>query len=453
MSLLDILLWPSTYIRIFLCELFFVLRFLKLRQNLNDLDAINDKLSQRLTANTLPSCFHKKSADWLEPSEKCNKRQEPHKEDDLENSLNCLRTSVSNDDDILKWDRNIPIVQDKMLKDFDEDHPDSHVFPMNSARNDSLRRVTTDNHENDSRSNEECKEVDGDLYNDVNNDVKEHNSDAKCDTTDDDNDNDDDDGNNERISIDSSDNDDNSNHDDHKAYEDSDDHKAYEDSEDNDFMGQVELDPSQFINDIINDHINDNLPVLSPDKDVGLDESKNNTNVQKSDNDFTEDKSFTPSEPQQKRTTFDILPDDTKPLSDGHPIYSGDESFDSFFDCVTLKQRSDPKHGVNSPGLNDAVETNSVVSRTNLSKLKNIIHERMSEGEQLATSLSEHQTNGHEIDTRKFETLNIQRCGPEKDNSDSSATNAVEKTGISQEQLADVAFREHKYGTTYPFVQ
>lgn len=424
--------------------LFFCSTFQHLRQNLNDLDVINDKLNQRLTDNTLPSCLSKKSAEWLKPSEKSSKRQEPDKEDDLENSLKYLRTSVDKDDDILKCDRNIPVVQDKMLEGLDEDHQDSHVFQMNSARNDSsLRRVSTDSQERDLRSNEEYKQVDGDLYNDVYNDVKEYNSDAKFDSSDGD-----DDGNNERISIDSSDHDDNGNHD---------DDRAYEDGDDNDFIGKVALDPSQFINDIINDHINDNLPVVTPDKDVGLDESMNNTNVKRSDNDFTEDKSSgqtdVSNELQQKRTTLDISPDDVEGF-DGHPIDSGDESFDSFFDCVTVKQRSDPKQGVNSPDLNDTVETNSVVARTNLSKLRNIIHERMSEGEQ-ATSLSEQQTNNDELDIKKPETLNIQHCGFERDNTNSSATkgDAVEKTGINQERLAEVAFREHKYGRSYPFVQ
>ena len=341
----------------------------------------------------------------------------------------------------MRLDRSIPDVEDKMSEEFDEDHQGSHAPQVKNARNDSfLRRLSTDSHEIDLRSNDDCKvtQVDGDLYN-VYNDVKEHNSDAKCDTIGD--------GNIERITVDSSD------HDDNGDNSDNDDNRGYGNCDDNDFI-EVALDPSQFINEVINDHINDTLPVVSPKKD--LDENKVNTNAQGSDNDFAEDRNsgqtYVLRAAQQKTPTLDISPEDIK-ASDSHPVDSGDESFDSFFDCVTLKQRSDPKHSlrVNSLDLNDTVETSSVVSKTKLSKLRNVIHERMTEGDQ-ATSLRGHQSNNDELDMKK---LNIPHGGPGEDDSGPSVlkADAVKETGFRQDQFAEVAFREHKYGTSYPFGQ
>ncbi len=395
--------------------------FLNPRQNLNDLDVIKDKLSQRLTANnvTSSSCVNKKSADWPKHSKESNKHQEPVKEYELENSLGCLISSPVNDD-LLEWNHNVPIIHDKMTDNLDDEGHEK-VHQINTAGNNSpvrgASRDRTENNDSNLSNDDQYKNLDiNKPFNDVH-DIEELNSDARFSTSDNDS--------NERPGVDASNYDgDNDNH------------------GDTDYIGKSQADPTQFINDIINDHINDNLPAASHNEDVGDD--NDHTELLTSDNAFVENKGFGPNvvvhESQQKTSAFDI--------ADGNMEYSNvdnavdsscDESLDSFFDCVTLKQRSE--HRFKSSDFNDVVQPNCVVSRTNLSKVRNI-HKRMSEEEQ---SLPEQQTSKLDI--------NYGETKPCKKDSSVSNADAVKKTEIEQEQLSKPTFQENnKYGTSYPFV-
>jgi hypothetical protein len=381
---------------------------------------IKDKLSQRLTANKNTSRVNKTSPDWQKHSEELDKHHEPEKKHELENSLGCSITSpVNNNDDVLEWNKNIPVIQDRISDKLDvERHQRSPVHQINTARNDSPVRGTSidSNESKDSNLNDQCKDHLFQDFHDVN--IDELNSDAKCYTND----------NDERTGVDAS-NPDHDDDDDNNHWNNDDDHG------DKDYIAESVLDPAQFINDIINDDISDNSSV------------SHNTDL----TGFTENKRFGPTdvvnESQLRTSAFDIAHENIEHSNVGD---SGDESLDSFFDCVTLKQRSE--HGVELPDLSDVVQPHSVVSRKNLSKLRNIIHERMSEDEQ-TPSLCEQQNNNHKLDINNGES--IQLCGDKKDSNPSvSSADPVKKTGIDQHQLTKPTFQEdNTFGTSYPFVQ
>ena len=138
---------------------------------------------------------------------------------------------------------------------------------------------------------------------------------------------------------------------------------------------------------------------------------------------------------------------------------SGDESLDSFFDCVTLKQRSQSKQNdklSDEDSSHDELVVESVVTRMNLSKLRNIsLHENNSK-EEHKTSLIENQTGNDRLsyaDVGKV-SCTVPPCRPNDSNKPGALNvGTVETRKTDHEHLAREAQQvPDKYAASYPFV-
>ena len=393
---------------------------LNLRQNLNDLDVIKDKLNQRLANNYMSSlCINERSTDWPKPSEKSHNKQEHDRELELENRLSCLASSPGNDA-VLAREKDVPVFHDKTLDDDVHQKPPVHRVVKDDSP---IRRTSVDSAESiDSNLNDNDQYGKLDIHDPLNDVhdvyIEELKSNAKHPTYDNDS--------NERTRVDAA----------------SLSYNVDDDNGKSDHIADSELNPAKFINDIINERISDNLPVVSHDEDVS--KKENHKEILVSDNAFG-DEGFGPTnnlhDSQQETNMFDHAPD----YSDvDYPVETIDESLDSFFDCVTLKQRSEH---IKSPDLNEVVQPSSVIKRRNLSKVRNIVEKRMTEDEH-EQHLHEPQTSNHKPDINHSETI------PCIKSSSVSNVNAVKKTDMNQEQPPKLTFQEkNECRTSYPFVE
>ena len=383
---------------------------------MNDLDVIKDKLSQRLTVNNPKSsfCINKTSTDLQKHSKMSDEHQESDKDVELENSMAFLATTTVNDGRLDKK-KIVSIIHDRTLQDVKvhQKPPVDQVVTNDSTVGDCIESIDSDLDNSDQYGKLNIRDPSSNVH-DVN--FEEPSSDVKCSANDY--------VSNGRTSVDST----------------SCDHDNEDDNGNDDYIGDSVIDPAKFINDIISEHISDNLPIVSHNEDV--DDKENHTDIPVSDKAF-EDEGFGPTDavPESGRETsaFECSHD----YSDvDHSVETNDESLDSFFDCVTLKQRSE--HRVKSPDLNDVVEPSSVVSRKNLSKVRNIMEKKLSEYEH---GLHEQQiTTDQKLDNHHSETI------PSVKNCTVSNVDAKQPIKIDQKQPPKSTFQErNEYRASYPF--
>ena len=382
---------------------------------MNDLDVIKDKLSQRLTANTQSLCMSNKSSILLKQTGESSNVQEPEKESNLE--MACLTTSsVSDDDNLLKWTKDVPVIRDEMSQETDgEDNPESSlIHQTNTDRNDScVHQTKTDSSETNNRNantDDKLEDIDiDDIFKDAHDHVvtmEGHNSHEKYATND-----------NTGSNIDG------------LSYCNDKDHGSDNDSTSrNDSM------------ELMHDHGNDNMSVVSHNEDVDTDDRNNCKDL------------LINSVEENKRLTGlvsegDISNENAEHDNVANSENSGDESLDSFFDCVTANRVS--KQSVEPPEMSDVVKPTSIVSRINLSKLRRIVQD-----DEQDLSLHKHYIDNNNMDVNCDKTVSFQPCADKKNSPVISDSDAVTRKDVDNEQQTQAMFQQDCHiETSYPFSQ
>lgn len=395
------------------------------RQNLNDLDVINDKLHERLTTN------HKTSDAYVN---KNSELQDFHGNFDQKHEQG-FPTSV--EDDLLQWNKTTPVVQRTIPERLDGEH--STGSELNCTRSQSLvGRTIVDSSETDDKDprrgaqyprldihdsyrgsyhdnqNSDAIEIIGDHSSDHNNDeISEHVSYLECHNREPKgdyrkNEAKENIGDNESYSCDNKSILNNLNY--RKRQSNIDEERIrshisygnYNDVHaDDDFSSHYDNLNDDSIVKIIDDAIyhnqdndysdpssNCNVRVVNATPDlndmikdyscaVGDIEDKDKRSHQA---DFLgtrsiEEHDFT----NASQANLSSLTQEEIDQSDvGSAVNPGDESLDSFFDCMTLKQQIFDRDMKPADGV---IESNGVVSRMNISKLRKIMLERTGKDE------------------------------------------------------------------------
>ncbi|XP_028397672.1 C2 domain-containing protein 3-like isoform X2 [Dendronephthya gigantea] len=424
----------------------FLLR--QLRQNLNDLEVIKDKLSQRLVADNgaLSSCVKNKSSGSMNNTDMVDKCDELVKTYPVGDGLTLLTTASNHEKPLMT---RVSVVQDhttmkpsRLLEG--EDHQVPPIYQIDASRTGSpVPQTISQRCDSNNDSENDYKEFDCSRSRDTNDycgNIKELNSETNYYTNDKDveeenkvglsyRDNDYDDGiqgdNYEEDIDDCNDSNhidnrkhgggDDDNEDDHYDDHDDDIHGGNDDNggnyggdddndndgnyvgdDDNDddgggddYISETVPDPKQYINDIINDRING----YGQNEDASAVVDTGPTNVV--------------TKPPEKTSRFNVVQENIEQLDNSNIGDSGDESLDSFFDCIPLKQKFEPRHPVNATNetFDLSVEPEFVVSRANLSKLRNVLNEKTKE--ETHTNKLEQQTKSNQqlLGSDKLSTL------------------------------------------------